>query len=68
MSLPNPSDLAKPLSNVIIRDDYTKFANDVDYKSATVTENDKDATDQYNIVNENGVDGNPQGPWCSTCW
>lgn len=55
MSLPNPSDLAKPLSNVIIRDDYTKFANDVDYKSATVTENDKDATDQYNIVNENGV-------------
>lgn len=54
-SLPNPSDLAKPLSNVIIRDDYTKFANDVDYKSATVTENDKDATDQYNIVNENGV-------------
>ncbi|QWS03445.1 LPXTG cell wall anchor domain-containing protein [Limosilactobacillus reuteri] len=55
MSLPNPSDLAKPLSNVIIRDDYTKFANDVDYKSATVTENDKDATDKYNIVNENGV-------------
>lgn len=55
MSLPNPSDLAKPLSNVVIRDDYTKFANDVDYKSATVTENDKDATDQYNIVNENGV-------------
>lgn len=55
MSLPNPSDLAKPLSNVIIRDDYTKFANDVDYKSATATENDKDATDQYNIVNENGV-------------
>ncbi|MQB76098.1 LPXTG cell wall anchor domain-containing protein [Limosilactobacillus reuteri] len=55
MSLPNPSDLAKPLSNVIIRDDYTKFANDVDYKSATVTENDKNATDQYNIVNENGV-------------
>lgn len=55
MSLPNPSDLAKPLSNVIIRDDYTKFANDVDYKSATVTENDKDATNQYNIVNENGV-------------
>ncbi|WP_323062819.1 LPXTG cell wall anchor domain-containing protein, partial [Limosilactobacillus reuteri] len=55
MSLPNPSDLAKPLSNVIIRDDYTKFANDVDYKSATVTENDNDATDQYNIVNENGV-------------
>ena len=55
MSSPNPSDLAKPLSNVIIRDNYTKFMNDVDYVTASVLENDKDASSEYNIVNENGV-------------
>ncbi|WP_168353417.1 LPXTG cell wall anchor domain-containing protein [Limosilactobacillus reuteri] len=55
MSSPNPSDLAKPLSNVIIRDNYTKFMNDVDYVTASVLENDKDASGEYNIVNENGV-------------
>lgn len=55
MSLPNPSDLAKPLSNVIIRDNYTKFMNDVNYVAASVFENDKDASSEYKIVNENGV-------------
>lgn len=55
MSLPNPSDLAKPLSNVIIRDNYTKFMNDVNYVAASVLENDKDASSEYKIVNENGV-------------
>ncbi len=55
MTLPNPSDLAKPLSNVIIRDDYTKFMQDVDYVSANVTENNKDVSGEYNIANENGV-------------
>lgn len=55
MSSPNPSDLAKPLSNVIIRDNYTKFMNDVDYVTASVLENDKDASGEYNIVNENGI-------------
>lgn len=55
MSLPNPSDLIKPLQNVVVRDDYTKFTQYVTYKSASVLENNKDVTDQYTITNQNGV-------------
>lgn len=54
MSLPEPSTLAKKLSNVTITDDYSQFANDVDYKSAKVFENGTDVTSQYTISNENG--------------
>ena len=54
MSLPEPTTLAKKLSNVSITDDYSKFANEVDYKSAKVFENGKDVTDQYNFVVRDG--------------
>ena len=54
MSLPEPSQLAKSLSNVSITDDYSRFADKVDYKSAKVFENGKDITSNYAITNANG--------------
>ena len=54
MSLPNHSDLAKPLSDVSLTDNYSKFANDVTYHGAQVYENNVDVTDQYTIANANG--------------
>lgn len=53
MSLPNPSDLAKPLTHVEIVDNYSRFANYVIYKSARVFENGMDVTSQYTITDEN---------------
>lgn len=55
MSLPDPTSLAVPLSNVQVADDYTKFADLVDYQSAKVLENGIDVSAKYNINNANGV-------------
>lgn len=55
MSLPDPSQLAKKLTNVSISDDFTRFKNDVDYVSAKVFENNQDVTEQYTITNTNGI-------------
>ena len=55
MGLPDPDSLAKKLTNVSISDNYSDFADKVDYESATVYENGKDVTDQYSITNSNGV-------------
>ena len=54
MSLPDKNTLAKGLSTVQVIDDYSNFADKVDYKSAQVLENGKDVTDQYNISNAYG--------------
>ena len=54
MSLPNKSDLAKPLTDVTLTDDYTDYANNVTYQSAQVLENGKDVTGEYTIANANG--------------
>ena len=55
MGLPDPNTLAKKLTNVTISDNYSDFADKVDYESATVLENGTDVTDQYNITNANGI-------------
>ncbi|UTX37559.1 SspB-related isopeptide-forming adhesin [Ligilactobacillus salivarius] len=49
MTLPDPKQLAEKLKNVVIVDDYSKFADKVDYKSAKVLENGKDVTSDYDI-------------------
>ena len=49
MTLPDPTKLAEKLKNVVIVDDYSKFADKVDYKSAKVLENGKDVTSDYDI-------------------
>lgn len=54
MSLPDPATLAKKLTKVAITDDYSKFAQYVDYESAQVLENGKDVTSQYTISAANG--------------
>ena len=54
MSLPNKSDLAKPLTDVTLTDDYTDYANNVTYQSAQVLENGEDVTSEYTIANANG--------------
>ena len=54
MTLPDKNSLAKALSTVQIIDDYSKFADKVDYKSAQVLENGKDVTSEYNISNAYG--------------
>ena len=54
MTLPDPKQLAEKLKNVVIVDDYSKFADKVDYKSAKVLENGKDVTAQYDIKVANG--------------
>ena len=54
MSLPNKSDLAKPLTDVTLVDDYSEFQKNVTYQSAQVIENGKDATSQYTITNVGG--------------
>ena len=54
MTLPDQSKLINKLSNVSIDDDYSKFADKVDYKSAKVLENGKDVTSEYTIKNANG--------------
>ena len=54
MSLPNKSDLAKPLTDVTLTDDYTDYASDVTYQSAQVLENGEDVTSEYTIANANG--------------
>ena len=54
MSLPSKSDLAKPLTDVTLTDDYTDYAKNVTYQSAQVLENGKDVTSEYTIANANG--------------
>ena len=54
MTLPDKNSLAKALSTVQIIDDYSKFADKVDYKSVQVLENGKDVTSEYNISNAYG--------------
>ena len=54
MTLPDKNSLVKALSTVQIIDDYSKFADKVDYKSAQVLENGKDVTSEYNISNAYG--------------
>ena len=54
MTLPDPSTLAKALTKVEVVDDYSKFADKVSFKSATVYENGKNVTDQYTITNADG--------------
>ncbi|MEO5286003.1 LPXTG cell wall anchor domain-containing protein [Limosilactobacillus allomucosae] len=54
MSLPDPAQLAQPLSKVAITDDFSNFADKVDYKSAKVLENGKDVTSEYTISVANG--------------
>lgn len=54
MSLPDPSTLAKKLSDVTLVDDYTDFMDKVTYESAQVFENGKDMTAEYIITNVNG--------------
>ena len=53
LPLPDPSQLAKPLSHVSVTDDYGKFAQYVKYLDATVYENGKDVTSDYDIINRN---------------
>ena len=54
MTLPNKDSLAKALTDVTLVDDYSNFADKVDYKSAQVLENGKDVTSEYNISNAYG--------------
>lgn len=54
MSLPDPSTLAKPLTDITLVDNYSDYADKVDYKSAQVLENGKDVTSQYTITNVGG--------------
>ena len=54
MTLPEPSKLAEKLKRVVVTDDFSKFADKVDYKSAKVLENGKDVTAQYDIKVANG--------------
>ena len=54
MTLPEPSKLAEKLKRVVVTDDFSKFADKVDYKSAKVLENGKDVTAQYDIRVANG--------------
>lgn len=53
LPLPDPSQLAKPLSHISVTDDYGKFAQYVKYLDATVYENGKDVTSDYDIINRN---------------
>src|SRR5699024_8743 len=49
-----PANLAKPLTKFQITDNYSAFVDDVKLVKATVLENGKDVTSEYNITNENG--------------
>lgn len=51
-SLPDPATLTDKLTDVSITDDYSAFADKVDFQSAQVLENGKDATDQYTITKQ----------------
>ena len=52
MTLPNRDQLVNPLTNVSLTDDYSQFANNVNYQSAQVIENGQDVTSQYRITND----------------
>ena len=49
MTLPEPEDLATKLTNVQVADDYSNYADKVDLKNVTISENGKDVTSQYTI-------------------
>ncbi|WP_369022028.1 SspB-related isopeptide-forming adhesin [Ligilactobacillus salivarius] len=55
MTMPDPAKLANKLSNVAITDNYSKFANLVTVTGANVYENERNATSDYIIVNNNKV-------------
>ncbi|WP_225365411.1 SspB-related isopeptide-forming adhesin [Ligilactobacillus salivarius] len=55
MTMPDPAKLANKLSNVAITDNYSKFANLVTVTGANVYENERNATSDYTIVNNNKV-------------
>lgn len=65
MTLPDQLQLAQPLNYLAVEDDYSKFAQYVDFTGATIFENGEDVTGQYNISAENGhvlaVRKNPSG-------
>lgn len=51
-SLPDPATLTDKLTDVSITDDYSAFADKVDFQSAQVLENGKDVTNQYTITKQ----------------
>lgn len=53
-NLPDTSELANPLTKVVIDDDFTDFSDKVDFISAQVFENGMDVTDQYTIESKDG--------------
>ncbi len=53
MSLPDQSNLIAPLSYISVDDNYTDFANKVQFLGYQVWENGKNVTDQYNVTNAN---------------
>lgn len=53
-SLPDPSKLTAPLTDVTLTDDYSAFADKVDLANVQVLENGADATNEYTITKENG--------------
>ncbi|UHL93894.1 SspB-related isopeptide-forming adhesin [Ligilactobacillus salivarius] len=55
MTMPDPAKLANKLSNVAITDNYSKFANLVTVTGANIYENERNATSDYTIVNNNKV-------------
>lgn len=55
MSLPDPSSLSQKLSKVEVQDNYSDFKDKVDFVSAEVLENGKDATAEYTILNDSAT-------------
>src|SRR5699024_9394480 len=53
-TLPDPSQLTDPLTNMSIKDDYSKFAKDVDLTDVQVLENGKLATSEYKLEKGDG--------------
>lgn len=52
MTLPQPSDLAHALTNVMVKDDYSRFAQYVKVLSTHVIENGQDVTAQYTVTDD----------------
>lgn len=52
MTLPQPSDLAHALTNVMVKDDYSRFAQYVKVLSTHVIENGQDVTAQYMVTDD----------------
>ena len=52
LQLPKQADLANPLSDVELVDDYGDFASHVDVQGVQVMENGQDVTSQYTVTND----------------